>query len=294
MTDILSADLLTRYARPPSDATASRAISTHESVRGVLGDTEYATLLQGSYKNDTALWEMNDVDIVAVSRNLVSRAFSGTTGGDGVAWPEIFARVERKLQSDARYAGRWTREDKCIRLNTEIKIDIVPAVRIADAAADPISIYSFRAAQERRNWPRGHYEAGARKSGLTSGAYKQTVRLFKRWTRCWFSDRKIAPSYYVECLVHAQQPQLFTGNLARDFVALGGAMVLLQYGTSALPRLCGEGNLFSADEWAQTPFGDFQRVLRAALSHAQAALGARTDTQARAYWVAAFNGQQSA
>lgn len=292
MTDVLFADFVMRYARPPSETTVGRAISTHESVRGVLGDAEYATLLQGSYKNDTALWDMNDVDIVAVSRNLVSRTFSGMTGGEGVAWPEIFARVERKLQSDARYAGRWTREDKCIRLNTEIKIDIVPAVRIADASADPISIYSFRAAQERRNWPRGHYEAGAQKSGLTSGAYKQTVRLFKRWTRCWFSDRKVAPSYYLECLVHAQPSQLFTGNLARDFVALGAAMTLLQYGASALPRLCGEGNLLASNEWAMAQFAEFQRALRAAGNHAQAALGARTDAQAREYWVAAFNGQQ--
>lgn len=291
MANYLPAELVARYARPPSETTIKRAISIHESVRAVLGDVDYATFLQGSYKNDTALWDMNDVDIVAVSRNLVSSAFSGSSGGAGVAWTEIFARIERKLQSDIRYQGRWTREDKCIRLNTEVRIDIVPAVRIGDVAADPVSIYSFRAARERRNWPRGHYEAGARKSGQTSGAYKQTVRLFKRWARCWFADRKIIPSYYVECLVHAQPDQLFTGDLARDFVTLGTRMSQMQYSVSTLPRLCGDGNLLAPGEWESAAFSEFRGSLQRSLIRAQAALEALSEARARAEWAAAFNGQ---
>lgn len=288
----LPADFVSRYARPPSETTVSRAISIHQSVRDLLGDTDYATLLQGSYKNDTALWDMNDVDVVAVSRNLVSTHFTGTTPTSGVPWTEIFSRIEQKLQADPRYQGKWSREDKCIRLNTGVKIDIVPAVRIGEANADPIAIYSIRASRERKNWPRGHFDAGAGKSSRTSGAFKQTVRLFKRWSRCWFSNRKIAPSYYLECLVYSQPDSTFSGNLASDFVAIARNISLMAYGSVILPRLAGEGNLLTPDEWGMTEFLQFQRTLQGAASHASAAISAYSEAQAKSSWVAAFNGQQ--
>jgi len=288
----LPADFVARYARPPSETTVERAISVHQSVRSLLDDSEYATLLQGSYKNDTALWDMNDVDIVAVSKNLVSTHFTGNTPTNGVPWADIFSRIEQKLQADGRYQGKWTREDKCIRLNTGVKIDIVPAVRIGEATLDPIAIYSFRTGRERKNWPRSHFDAGAAKSGRTNGAFKQAVRLFKRWARCWFSERKTAPSYYLECLVYAQPDATFSGDLARDFVSVAGSVAQVRHGYSTLSRLAGEGNLLSAEEWGVAEFQKFQQSLQRAFSHAQAAIAAYSESSARASWVAAFNGQQ--
>ncbi|WP_437515152.1 hypothetical protein [Sorangium sp. So ce1099] len=235
---------------------------------------------------------MNDVDIVAVSRNLVSTHFTGTMPTNGVPWTEIFSRIEQKLQADPRYQGKWTREDKCIRLNAGIKVDIVPAVRVGDANADPIAIYSFRASRERKNWPRSHFDAGAVKSGRTNGAFKQTVRLFKRWSRCWFSNRKIAPSYYLECLVYAQPDAIFSGSLARDFVAIARSIGQMQYGLSILPRQAGEGNLLAPDEWGYAEFVQFQRTLQSATSYANAATAAYSEVQAKSSWVAAFNGHQ--
>lgn len=291
----LPENFVTRYARPPSQDTLSEAIKAHQSVRDLLGDTDYLTLLQGSYKNDTALWDINDVDIVAISRGLLSSYFNGTKPApdSGVPWTEIFRRIEQKLQADARYQGRWTRADKCIRLNAGMKVDIVPAVRIGEATSDPIAIYSFRECRERKNWPRGHFESGASKSGRTNGAFKQTVRLFKRWSRCWFSDRTVAPSYYLECLVHSQSDSTFTGNLARDFVTIGQSVGQMVYGASTLPRLVGDGNLLTPEQWNVTEFTSFQRTLERACSLAGAALNATSEEQAKSSWIAAFNGQQS-
>lgn len=39
-TSYLPADFVARYARPPSDTTVSRAISVHQSVRDLLGDSD--------------------------------------------------------------------------------------------------------------------------------------------------------------------------------------------------------------------------------------------------------------
>jgi hypothetical protein len=287
----LAAEFVARYSRPPSPTTVSRAVSLHQGVRELLGDAEYATFLQGSYKNDTALWDMNDVDIVAMARGVRSSVFTGSVPVSVVTWDEIFARIERKLQADPRYQGKWKREDKCIRLNTGVKIDIVPAVYVWRPDEDPIALYSFADRAERRNWPRGHYDAGTSKSGRTSGAYKQTVRMFKRWAKSWFGSRKVAPSYYLECAVHAQPDGAFTGDVERDFCAVGLGLLQLSYPVSTLPRLAGEGNLLTASEWDAGRFGEFQRTLQAALPYAVQAQAAHTEQRAREMWTAAFNGQ---
>lgn len=289
---LLPADFVARYARPPSPTTVSQAVSVHENVRALLGDAEYVTFLQGSYKNDTALWDMNDVDIVAVARGVFSTTLTGRTGTNVIPWDEIFSRIERKLQSDPRYQGKWKREDKCIRLNTGVKIDIVPAVHVTDASSDPIAIFSFRAGRERPNWPRHHYEAGTAKSGRTNGGYKQGVRLFKRWARCWFGSRKVAPSYYIECLMHQQPDHLFTGDLARDFATIGSQILQLRHGYHPLPRPVGQGNLLSAEEWDSASFQEFQQRLGPSVQYAKAAAGSYSEAVARSAWASAFNGQQ--
>ncbi len=289
----LSNDFVLRYARPPADSTVARAKSIHESVRALLGDSDYATLLQGSYKNDTALWDMNDVDLVAVSRGVVSGSFGRSmTGGASVSWEETFARIERRLQSDARYAGKWQRKDKCIQLNTGVTIDIVPAVYVASPESDPVAIYSFRERRERQNWPRNHYEAGATKSRSTSGAFKQTVRLFKAWRRATTTDSKVAPSFYIECLLHAVWDGCFSNVGADAFVAVGRAIVDWNYSARPVLRPGGGDTIFTANEWDAPQFKLFQQKLRDALVHADEARRAPTEQRAREAWVRAFNGQQ--
>lgn len=285
---------LARYARGPSATTVEQAVRTHEAIRSLLGETDYATLLQGSYKNDTALWDMNDVDIVVAARSMFSSVHGGSTGGASITWDEIFGRIERTLDGDARYRGRWTRQDKCIRVNTGVKVDVVPVVRVGSVEVDPVAVYSFRSRTERLNWPRAHYVNGAAKSRQTSGAYKQAVRLFKRWARSWFGDAKTAPSYYIESLVYAQVDACFTGDLAVDFIVLATRMLQLSHGLHVLPRVAGAGNLLTPSEWDADRFGQFQATLGAALTVARASFAASTDDEARRCWTRAFNGQTPA
>jgi hypothetical protein len=286
-----TAEFVGRYARPPSSTTVQQAVSTHEAVRALLGDIAYLTFLQGSYKNDTALWDMNDVDIVVVARTIVSSRFSGIVSETSVSWEEIFGRIERALDSDSRYRGKWRRNDKCIRLNTDIKIDIVPAVYIGKVETDPIAIYSFRTRTEKRNWPRQHYDAGAAKSLRTNGAFKQSVRLFKRWARCCFGGEPVAPSYYLECAVHFQPDSSFSGRPDRDFFEIGSRILQLSHSTTTLPRLAGEGNLFTPEEWDVGRFQQFKFQLQHSLQHAARALGTMAEQRGIELWTAVFNGQ---
>lgn len=289
MTRALDSDFVARYGRPPAKTTTDKAISLHENVRALLGDVEYASVLQGSYKNDTALATMNDVDVLTVSRHAKHDWYRAPN------WPEIFSGIERKLESDRRYAGKWTRKDKCIRLATEVSIDVVPAVHHGDPIADPISVYSFSTGTMRKNWPRGHHDAAAKKSAATNGAFKQTVRLYKRWARCRFGTAKTAPSYYLECLIYSLPNAMFSGDLPLDFYTLGREIERRHasaWGVGSLARLAGDGDLLSGGEWAPSVFRTFLAELASSLTDVRQALDETDGTRAKAAWRRAFSGHE--
>ena len=283
----LDADFVASYASSPPASTVERAISLHENVRALLGDSDYVTFLQGSYKNDTALADMNDVDVVAVS----TTARPGFWGYD---WKAVFKDVEQRLEQTPYYRGKWKRHDKCITLNTQVSIDIVPAVPVETPAKDPIQIYSFSEESTRKNWPRDHYKNAAEKSRRTNNAFKQSVRLFKRWAKCHFPDeRKVAPSYYLECLLHSLPDALFSGDLAADFVSLGediGRRYGGFFGESSLMRIAGRGDLLTSNEWASENFQKFRSHLAASVEHSKRALGEARPERAKAAWRMAFGG----
>jgi hypothetical protein len=302
MARALDTTFVLTYAQPPSDSVLKAVISAHEHVRQLLGNQDYETFLQGSYKNDTALKDMNDVDLVAVSRAHRVTA-SSTPAGRQAVWATITDDITARLQKEPRYRGRWTPEDKCIRLNTGvhvdtvgIRVDIVPAISVQSPSEDPIVIYSRKGNREKRNWPRGHHEGGRRKSDATSGLFKLAVRLFKRWRSCHFSSPKIAPSYYLECLLHSLPEKLFASDPASNFVAIAQEIGRRYSGAAAwstvpLKRIVGDGNLLAADEWDHASFEQFRNKLATSVGHAERALREVDPERARSAWRAAFNGQ---
>ncbi|QSQ21802.1 hypothetical protein JY651_42745 [Pyxidicoccus parkwayensis] len=287
MRHALDNEFVLNYARPPADAVRSQAIQHHQQVRARLGDTDYVTFLQGSYSNDTALADMNDVDIVAVRRGM------GGTGSAPLSaeqWSTLFRAVGDKLAP----LGPWKQEDKCIRLNTPgVRVDIVPAISLGNTPAeDPITIYSFRTGRQKKNWPHGHQARGRQKSDATHGHYKQAVRLFKYWKACCFGSRKVAPSYYLESLLYSLPNELYAGDLATNFVTLAGE-IGRRYPSAhgSLSRIAGEGNLLSPDEWGADAFREFLGRLAIARADAERALREIDSERARSAWRAAFNGR---
>lgn len=171
-----------RYTEAPAPTTVSAAKSLQETIRSVLG-SDYETFLQGSYKNDTGVPDLNDVDVVALRKSYYSTNFTGTIGTNPISWNTIFQQVQDRLEASYYYSGKTERGDKCIKINTNFKADVIPAVRIGEVDDDPIAVYSFRESSERKNYPRDHYLRNTEKQARTSGNYKATVRMFKRWTR---------------------------------------------------------------------------------------------------------------
>ena len=64
----ISKRLIDHYAAGPSPTRTSQVKRLHENIRAALeiwGNKNFDTFLQGSYRNGTAIADINDVDIVA-------------------------------------------------------------------------------------------------------------------------------------------------------------------------------------------------------------------------------------
>lgn len=284
----ISDDLVARYAAGPSQTKVDQAKALREDVQAALG-SDYQVFLQGSYRNSTGVADLNDVDIVALSKTVHSTVDRGPALYP-VTWEEIFSRVERRLRTYQRFAGLVKRGDKCVKVNTSLSLDVVPAIYRESPDWDPIEVYSFREARRRDNYPRRHWENGVSKNSAarTNGAFKPTVRLFKRWARDVLSDPKIAPSFYIECAVHHVPDKAFNSDLAESFVDVGLHLLREVSRSTVVKSVAGDKDILVSSEWHPDKFERFQRELTDSVVNAGKALGASTTTEANRLWRAAF------
>lgn len=277
-----------RYMAAPAPTIVTAAKSVQETIRSVLGG-DYETFLQGSYRNDTGVPDLNDVDVVALRKWTTSAVFGGSTGGGTISWDQIFREIQDRLEASHHYRGKTERGDKCVKVNTNFKADVIPAVRIGDFEDDPIAVYSFREGSERKNYPRDHYERNKEKQARTVDNYKPTVRMFKRWTRNWFSGTDVAPSFYVECLIHSMQDGFFTSDPPGTFLLVADYIVNKLTRNDVIMSVADDKDILTNAEWSPTRFGTYQAQLSQSLSLVGQAFNATYSTQAERLWREAFN-----
>ena len=290
MSHLIPRESVDRYTAAPSQTTVATVKRLHEHIRDVLGG-DYETFLQGSYKNDTSIPDLNDVDIVAVRRTVRSGIHQPPVlSVTVVPFETIFDDIQRRLEGTVQYRGKTTKNDKCITVATAFSADVVPAVTVgSDATRDPIAIFSRRRQEERLNHPRVHYENGVGKHQRTNDRYKPAVRMFKRWARNWFGVVERAPSFYIESLVHTFTDESFSPDAAATFINLAGTMVELPYGDARVKSVAADKQILVPSEWGQEDFLVFQNYLRYALGQAREATSAYTQAGAVAAWRRAFN-----
>jgi hypothetical protein len=288
LATLISDELISRYSSGPPTAKVNEAKSLREDVKDALGSS-YDVFLQGSYRNHTGVADLNDVDIVALNTTLHSTVDSGPPLNP-VSWDEIFTRVEDRLDAHPRFSGLVSRGDKCVKIDTDLAVDVVPAVYRQDPADDPIEVYSFREGKRRDNYPRDHWQDGVTKNDAmhTDGSFKPTVRLFKRWARNVLSDPKVAPSFYIECAVHHVPDAKFNADLAVSFVAVGLYVTQHVKRTNVVMSVAGDKDILVSTEWQPEKFEQFQRELAPSVIAAGDALSATTATEANRLWRQAF------
>lgn len=289
MPHLISFQAATRYTAAPTQTTVSAVKSLHENIRSVLGNA-YETFLQGSYKNDTSIPDLNDVDIVAVRRSTYSTHFTGRSGSNPIEWETILSEVQTLLEASQHYRGKTEKRDKCVTITTGFSADVVPAIEIMDALTDPIAIYSRSARRERKNSPRLHYQHGVMKQERTDDLYKPTVRMFKRWASQVIVDDEIAPSFYIECLIHYFTDGSFIADPVERFHSIASTIVGLDYNRpGGIMTVANDKNILTEEDWSSPNFIAFQGHLRGTVQTVERAMQATSQREADILWRQAFN-----
>jgi hypothetical protein len=219
------------------------AKQTHESIRAALkaynwpSGVWYEVYLQGSYRNHTNIRGDSDVDVVVqlnstVFENLpvnLKRQFGFRDASYG--WEEFRSDVLTALRN--YYGpGRVREGRKSLKVQTPYLLaDVVVSLQYRKypdrprSEADFIEGMTFWVPSESRwviNYPKLHYENGAKKNQDTNGWYKPTVRMFKN-ARTYLVDRGVIPadlasSYFLECLLYNVPDDKFGTNFQSTFL----------------------------------------------------------------------------
>ncbi|MEK7572474.1 MAG: nucleotidyltransferase [Patescibacteria group bacterium] len=288
----ISTSDIQKYTKSISDTKTTEVSNLQNHIQEILGDTHH-TFLQGSYKNDTSISDINDVDIVAIRLQTYSGTHSTQPVSSSIMWDTIFSEIEQKLKNQRLYTWTVTRKDKCIEVNTNtFKADVTPAVQIGtDPKEDPIAIYSFRTGIEKINSPRVHHKNGVAKHAVTKQNYKPIVRMFKNWTNNHFSSKSPVSSYHIESLVHVNPNEHFYNDHAISFVIVGNHIKDLVKNhnvfSPAIPSVCGTENIMT--NWSLADRQIFTQKLEQSLGLVLQALKEPTAQNAKYYWNQAFN-----
>jgi Nucleotidyltransferase domain len=195
--------------------------------------------LQGSYANATNTYGDSDIDVVVLYKNTFYKDMSSLSlpqqqahehafGTSIYQWSDLRRDVLSALTAHFG-AGNVAVGNKAIKVKTgagRMTADVVPAVQFRRYAtfvdAGNLSAHwgiHFFDAQGNgiTNYPKYHIDRGQDKNRdeRTRGLYKPVVRLFKNF-RSYMVDNRIladgvAPSYYIECVLHNVPDNLFGG-----------------------------------------------------------------------------------
>lgn len=280
----ISQTLLDRYTSGPSPAKIQQAKDLHEAVTKALGPG-YDTFLQGSYRNSTGVPDLNDVDVVALKKDLRIQADKPWLYAHGyVEWSDVFLEVGKRLLADSRFRGLKL-SDKCLKLDAMgFRADVVPAATYTDDGKDPIAIYSFREAGIRATSPRTHYQRAVLKQAATKDQFKPTVRMFKRWAKHRFHGTTVAPSYYAECAVYSAPSDAFNAYPPLAFAKVG----LHLHGAASVLAIEDRKQLLSEAEWGSAAWETFRTALLRDVELALEALDATNPLTADRLWRQVF------
>jgi len=268
----------------PSQSFEQTAASQYATIKGLIEDRNGRAavlspecFLQGSYRQQTAIHAINDVDVVVLCRLWQP----GDGGGSSFGRDEIFQIIASPLLNDGRYSQkvRYNTQSMCIKVELGIKVEILPVVHKAgnyDSAAEPFRLYR----PERKQWEDGfaryHQQRLTLKNSAerTGGNFIPMIKVLKHLRTITGLD---AISFHIECLLYAVPDQYFRGSPA-DYIP-----AVLNY-IAAIPATtwyangcrtpCGDRNIFATTEWPVRNWQLFHNALsvwgRASQSASQA------------------------
>lgn len=255
----------------PSLSFEQQASSHYGSIKaliedrtGLAGILSPQCFLQGSYRQQTAIYTINDVDIVALCE------LWQPGNGVGSSWDrdEIFAIVAAPLLKHGRYRDkvRYRSDSMCIKVDLGVKVEILPVVYkagISDAKAEPFRLFRPETGQWEDGYARYHQQWLSWKNGAdkTGGNFIPAVKVFKH-LRSYFA--KDAVSFHIECLLFSLPDALFRGGPAEYVPALLShlsARPASDWWLEDICTPCGDRDIFTATEWQRESWGAFHELI---------------------------------
>lgn len=199
-----------------------RANLEEGSLEGVSEGLEFVTLLQGSYRNTTMVYDSGDVDILAIRTDTFHGDFSRVPDQAANHAParnpqQMFEEhaegVYRTLQ--AQYGARNVEHgEKAIEVNSdelELGVDVVPCLQYrrfwSRQPGNHMKGIVFWTLDGTKiiNFPSRHRIMGTEYNRYTNGNYKPTIRIFKNFRNTLAENGAIekenTASYFIECLL---------------------------------------------------------------------------------------------
>jgi len=236
-----------------NQGSVSNASDTRETIYGALQSggfpwTECDIFLQGSYGNSTNTHGNSDVDIVTLYKgsyfyddsalpDYQRTWFHDETSRASLTFSDYHALTVQVLKRrfGESMVKPGTKAIKVLGENNRLPADVLPCfpykkflrwrspddnefvegIRFVTQGESPPSVIT--------NFPKQHLENGRRKNApdTTNQLYKPTVRMFKN-ARRYLTERnllgnKVAPSYFVECLLYNVNNGSFVADLKLRF-----------------------------------------------------------------------------
>lgn len=257
----------------PSPSYVQAAARAHTRVRGLIedpagpcADLRIHTFLQGSYRRSTAIYTINDVDVVALC-SLTHRPSANQRTRD-----YLFACIREAIEGDSNHAGKVHEgpSSMCVKLRLKaVTVEVLPALRSEGLGADEEPFWIFRPREVPPGWGRAfarvHHAKLTDKNRVTEGAFVPIVKIIKHLRS---SSRQglepVACSFHIECLLHKLSDTLFSGSVADSLVAVLHALSGFSPAKAAGSQLttpAGEHLLFGDNEWDLDGYAVFHQAV---------------------------------
>lgn len=262
MSDAEREELLSRWAKSPSETEQKRAENAERVVKAAIDASvplqarDIRVFTQGSYRNNTNVRMDSDVDVCVCLLDTVTTdyhfapALNNMSMGHG---PVIYARdvfkndVERAL-AKAFKAVNVTRGDKAfnVRENTyRITADVVACLEHLryqpDGTSEKGTTVITDSGKQINNWPDQQYTNGVWKNNATGYRFKRLVRVMKNLRNTMSEEGDAAaeaiPSFLNECLVWNVPNDKMGSDMLSDDVR---RMLIFLWGETETDEKCNE------------------------------------------------------
>jgi Second Messenger Oligonucleotide or Dinucleotide Synthetase domain len=278
----------------PSEEFERRAVTEYAQIKGLIekgdgpaGEIAPQCFLQGSYREETAIYAINDVDVVALCRLW----YPATPGSAPWSRDQIFATVAAAIAADPGYADKvqWGPTSMVIKVDLDIKVEVLPVVFAAgttDPKREPFILYRPESQAWEHGWARTHQYLLTQKNVAfgVGGNFKPMIKVLKHLRSRWNLD---AVSFHLECLLYSLPNTVFVGGPA-DYIT-HVIMAIVQkpattwYQEGALTP-CADRDIFTASEWGYESWATFHEAAGQWLYGAAAATRSQSKADAIGHW----------